>query len=524
MLVHGEGELLVPAHLNFGKYVLDRLRKANPDRLCFRNCTRDDQLTYAQFTQHAVRVASALAQRVVRGDTVAVMGEPRATQLPTGLGIILAGATCTPIPFDCGTAILTHKLTLTKPKYAFCTRLFWETHSDVLKKLDFIKSFICFDGVIAGTESLETFLSNVDVDIDTYEPVSVNGVTDVAFISYSSGTTGLCKGVQHTHLNSIAHSDPQWWYDFESLETLYFAGSHLCGPYGFFRAYAFLCAGKLIVNTEDLHVDLKVIQDYKVNTIPTIPFLVDELVNANTDEYDLSSLKVIVTATAPLLPSLVQAFSKKFPNVKLENLYGATEVSPITSQDASSVGTTSLGVACAGNTLKVVDVDTRAILGPNQRGEICVRSPRVMKGYLGESYNLDEEGFYMTGDLGYYDDQKHFYLLDRLKDIILSTGCTVSPGEVEAVLLEHPAVLEAAVVGKPAEKVTEKPTAFVVLRPGASATEAELVEFVDPQVAWYMRLTGGVRFISELPRNDMQKILRRQLRETLVEEAKAEGQ
>lgn len=79
---------------------------------------------------------------------VAVMGEPRATLLPTGLGIMLAGATCTPIPLDCGTAVLTHKLTLTKPKYAFCTRLFWETHSDVLKKIDFIKSFICFDGVI----------------------------------------------------------------------------------------------------------------------------------------------------------------------------------------------------------------------------------------------------------------------------------------------------------------------------------------------------------------------------------------
>ncbi|XP_063544269.1 uncharacterized protein LOC134752506 [Cydia strobilella] len=490
-----------------------------------RNCTRDDQLTYSQFTQHAVRVASALAQRVVRGDTVAVMGEPRATLLPTGLGVIMAGATCTPIALDCGTAVLTHKLTLTKPKYAFCSRLFWEKHSDVLKKLDFIKSFICFDGVIAGIESLKTFSSNVDVDINTYEPVSVNGATDVALILYSSGTTGLSKGVQHTHLNFIAHcAEPRWWYDFESLETLYFPGSNLCGAYGIFRAYPFLCAGKTIVNTEDMHVDLKVIQDYKVNTIPVIPNLVEELVNANTDEYDLSSLKVIMTAAAPLQPSLLEAFSKKFPNVQLQNLYGATEVSPITTQDATSVGTTSLGVACAGNTLKVVDVDTRAILGPNQRGEICVRSPRVMKGYIGVTSPIDEEGFYLTGDLGYYDDQKHFYILDRLKDIIVSIGYKVSPGEVEVVLLEHPAVLEAAVVGKPAEKVTEKPTAFVVLRPGASATEAELVEFVNPQVAWYMRLTGGIRFLSELPRHDLQKIMRRQLKEILVEEAKAEGQ
>ncbi|XP_063369873.1 luciferin 4-monooxygenase-like [Cydia amplana] len=576
-MIRGEGEVLVPAHLNFGRFVLDRLRRARPDQTCLRNCTSGEQLTFSEFTQYAVRLGAALAQLGVgRGDTLVVGGEPRVTFMAAGLAAVLTGAAYTPIPLTCGPAILTHELNLTKPKYFLCTPLFWEAHSTTLKSLDFIKTFICFDDVEDIELSVQELVSSQShVDVDTFEPAVVNG-DDVAVVLYSSGTTGMSKGVVLTHLSCIARCDSKGWYGFDSLQTVYFAGDTQNGSYGIFPVYTFWCGGKTVVYSED-DVDLKIIQDYKVDVMPTVPAFAEELLNSKV-EYDLSSLKIIYTGAAPLHLSTAKAFKERqvfftppirkrafssllggikvalflparrdqevfsdiififnpcvimekycrYPNIELLNIYGTTEAYMITTQGPSPIGTTTIGVAAPGVSIKVVDTETRATLGPNQRGEICVRSPFLMKGYLGATAGylgatagyLDEQGFYLTGDLGYYDEQRKFYLEGRLHDIIHHhLGYKVSPLELEEVLLGHPAVREAGVVGLVVEGGGERPAAAVVLRPGASTTEAELQDYVDSKVTWYMKLSGGVRFVSELPRNAQQKILRRTLKEMLA--------
>ncbi|XP_028026049.1 luciferin 4-monooxygenase-like [Bombyx mandarina] len=143
-----------------------------------------------------------------------------------------------------------------------------------------------------------------------------------------------------------------------------------------------------------------------------------------------------------------------------------------------------------------------------------------MKGYIGvdPSIYLDEEGFFKTGDLGYYDEDKYFYIVDRLKEIISYKGDQVPPTELETVLLLHPAVKEVGVVGKPHPEDYELPTAFIVKRPGFNVTEQELIDFVVAEVPPYMELKGGIRFINELPRNPRGKILRRTLRDMLLKE------
>ncbi|XP_063629229.1 luciferin 4-monooxygenase-like [Cydia splendana] len=309
-MIHGEGEVLVPAHVNFGRFVLDRLRRANPDQTCLRNCTSGEQLTFREFTQYAVRLGAALAQLGVgRGDTVALGGEPRVTFMATGLAVVVTGAAYTPIPLSCGSAILTHKLKLTKPKYFICTRLFWEAHSTTLKSLDFVKTFICFDNIEDIKLSVQELVSSQShVDVDKFEPAVVNG-DDVAVVLYSSGTTGMSKGVVITHLSCIARCDTQGWYGFDSLQTAYFAGDDQCGSYGIFPVYTFWCAGKTMVYSEDV-VDLKIIQDYKVDVMPTVPAFAEELLNSKV-EYDLSSLKIIYTGTAPLHLSTAKAFKER---------------------------------------------------------------------------------------------------------------------------------------------------------------------------------------------------------------------
>ncbi|XP_048001008.1 luciferin 4-monooxygenase-like isoform X2 [Leguminivora glycinivorella] len=457
-MIHGEGDVMVPAHLNFGRFVLDRLRRATPDHICLRNCTTGEQLTFSEFTQYAVRLGAALAQLGVgRGDTVAVGGEPRVTFMPTGLAVVLAGAAYTPIPLSCGSATLTHKLNLTKPKYFICTRQFWEAHSTTLKSLEFINTFICFDDVEDIGLSVQELVSNQShVDVDTFEPAVVNG-DDMAVVLYSSGTTGMSKGVLITHLSCIARCDAQGWYGFDSFQTAYFAGDDQCGSYGIFPVYMFWCAGKTMVYSED-DVDLKIIQDYKVDVMPTVPGFAEELLSSKV-EYDLSSLKIVYTGTAPLHLTTAKAFKERYPNIELLNIYGTTEAYLITAQGPSPIGTTTIGVATPGVTIKVVDTETRATLGPNQRGEICVKSPFLMKGYLGAtSRYLDEQGFYLTGDLGYYDEEKMFYLDGRLHDIIVHhLGYKISPLELEEVLLSHPAVREAGVVGRPGEGESSPP-------------------------------------------------------------------
>ncbi|GBP78229.1 Luciferin 4-monooxygenase [Eumeta japonica] len=167
----------------------------------------------------------------------------------------------------------------------------------------------------------------------------------------------------------------------------------------------------------------------------------------------------------------------------------------------------------------IVDVNTREPLGPRKTGEICVKGPVLMKGYIGiprEQY-LDEEGFLKTGDLGYYDEDQYLYITDRIKDIIKYEGFQVSPVELEAVLLQHSAVKEAGVVGRPDPDYGELPMAFVVKQSGAKTTEQELIEHVASQVSPYMQLRGGVKFVAGLPRNPRGKLLRRELKEMIKE-------
>lgn len=165
---------------------------------------------------------------------------------------------------------------------------------------------------------------------------------------------------------------------------------------------------------------------------------------------------------------------------------------------------------------KVVDPDTGRVCGPNEPGELCFRGRTLMKGYLGNEKatreTIDSAGWLHTGDVGYYDEHRHFYIVDRLKELIKFKGFQVAPAELEDVLMAHPAVMDVAVGAVPDAVSGELPRAFVVKRPGSSVTEKELAAFVAARVSEQKRLRGGVQFVLTVPRNANGKILRRELR------------
>ncbi|KAL4711399.1 hypothetical protein ACJJTC_016153 [Scirpophaga incertulas] len=520
--VSGDQNVKVPAHLNFGKFMLDRIRHAS-DAVALENSDTEEVMTYRELTQFAVNLATLLCKLGVSvGDVVAIGSERRNEFVATILGIVFSGATYTPYDLKSGRAVLRHKIELTKPSYFICSNQFWLKNGNFLRNFHCIKTFLTLDDdideIIIPLKSL-----NKNIDVDLFEPVEVRGGNDLAVILYSSGTTGMPKGVQLTHLNCILNSLPDD-FNIDSLQTMFLYGEWYHN-YDTFMTYKFLAMGKRIVylNCTTPELFLKCVQDKKIDIAMIIPSLVGRLSKLdNLDKFNLDTLKFIYSRSSPLHVKTIENLRKRIPKLKvILQGYGMTEAGELTSETWGFKGPKpgSVGMASPGITLKIVDPETRVVLGPNQRGEICLKGPVFMKGYIGvdPSTYLDTDGFFKTGDLGYYDEDRYFYIVDRMKEIITFDGIQIAPLELETILLSHPAVKEAGVVGKSVLYFGEVPTAFVVKMAGCDVTEEELIDYVASEVSPEMQLRGGVFFIKELPRNPRGKLLRKELKEMLNE-------
>ncbi|XP_045767875.1 4-coumarate--CoA ligase 1-like isoform X2 [Maniola jurtina] len=521
--VFGEKNVMVPVHLNFGKYVLDRLRRME-NKVALVNGTTGEELTIRQLLQYSVNLATSLTQLGIgKGDVIAVGSDKRITFLPNVLGVLLTGATCTPYYLDNGKAPFQHKLSVAKPTHVICSKLFWERYEEILNSCGSIKSYFALDGYPQNAITVQSLVAK-DIDIERFEPARGVGQVDTALILYSSGTTGLAKGVCLTHLNCIMSSLPDNYKDEWNIQTGFVYGDWFHN-YDIFMTYRLLLSGKKVVYVNDVTIlnMLKCIEKYQVNITMILPYMLNLINKEETlEKFDLDSLKIIYSRSAPLHKNTIEQVKKRLP--KLQNIlqgYGMTECGEPTSEIWADEGPRpgSIGKATPGIIIKIVDLKTNLTLGPNQTGEIRLSGPMFMKEYIeiNSSTYLDDEDFFKTGDVGYYDDDKYFYIVDRIKDIIICKGKKIAPIQLENLLQTHQNVLEAAVIGKPDPVSGEIPMAFVVMKPGSNITEQELVDYVAAEVREHMQLAGGVRFIDELPRSPRGKVLRRQLREMINE-------
>ncbi|CAG4945389.1 unnamed protein product [Colias eurytheme] len=521
LYVYGDQNIQVPAHLHFGKYILDRLKHVR-DTVALVNAESGEQITYKELTQRAVNLASELMKLGVgRGDIVALGTEKRNEIAPTVLAVLLTGAAYTTYDLQNGKSTLKHKVSVAQPNYFIYSKLFYEKYKDIISTSETIKICMTFDDEIKNIPCIETFM-NSHVEIKDFEPAEVKGQIDKALIFYSSGTTGLPKGVCFTHLNCILNIIP-YNLDYGSLQKFYICGEWY-HSYDTFSMYKYLSLGKTIVYVTNVTAEnlLKSINQYQVDMAMLYPSIIDAVCKVcDTDHYS-ESLKVLYSVAAPLHPRTIENIKKRFPNLKeVFQGYGMTECGDITSENWGKKGpkSGSVGVASPGIVIKVSDPTTGRTLGPNERGEIRVKG-LVMNGYIGidPSTYLDEDGFLKTGDLGFYDDDKYFYIVDRIKEILRYDGEQVSPLELETILQLHPDVLEVVVVGKHSQELGDMPTAFVVTVPGSKVTEQELINFMVGEVPPFMHLSGGVKFVSKLPKNPRGKILRRELGKLLNNE------
>ncbi len=234
------------------------------------------------------------------------------------------------------------------------------------------------------------------------------------------------------------------------------------------------------------------------------------------EHYDLSSLRIVFSGAAPLSAELAEEAAVRL-GVEVVQGYGLTETSPVThATPPGGYKPGSSGVTISNTEVRVVDTETGADLGVDEDGEIWIRGPQVMMGYLNRpeatSITIDEDGWLHTGDIGHIDADDHLYIVDRLKELIKYKGFQVPPAELEALLLTHPDVADAAVIGVPDLEAGELPKAFVVLKPGHEATPGALMEFVAGHVAHYKQIRM-VELVAEIPKSASGKILRRLLRD-----------
>ena len=234
------------------------------------------------------------------------------------------------------------------------------------------------------------------------------------------------------------------------------------------------------------------------------------------DNYDLSKLEQVFSGAAPLSAELALEAGARI-DCEVVQGYGMTELSPVshlTPRGAFKPG--SVGVTAPNTELLIVDPATGEPLGIDLDGEIWVRGPQVMKGYLNNpaatANTIDDDGWLHTGDIGHVDADGHVFVVDRLKELIKYKGFQVPPAELEALLLTHPAVADAAVIGVADDEAGEIPVGFVALKPGQEATEADIIAFVAERVATYKQIRK-VNFVETIPKSASGKILRRVLRD-----------
>jgi acyl-CoA synthetase (AMP-forming)/AMP-acid ligase II len=341
----------------------------------------------------------------------------------------------------------------------------------------------------------------------------------ILVLPFSSGTTGLPKGVMLTHRNLVANVDQL------SAQRPIAPGEWTVGFLPFFHIYGltvlanfYLASGGGVVTMPrfDLELFLGLCQEHRVPQVFVVPPVVLALAkHPLVDRYDLSALRYLFSGAAPLGASLAEAAARRL-SVACEQGYGMTEMSPVSHCSQSGKGRPgSVGPPVPGTECRIVDPLTMTDVPPGEEGELWVRGPQVMKGYLNNPQatadTLLPDGWLRTGDIGAFDEGGHLYIRDRLKELIKMKAFQVAPAELEAVLVAHPDIADAAVVGEPDEEAGEIPVAYLVAAGDRRLTLDEIDAWFEGKLAHYKRVRR-VDYIDAIPKSASGKILRRLLR------------
>ena len=460
----------------------------------------------------AQRAASRLANALHRlgigpGDRVVVMLPNCPEVLQAYAAVLKLGAVIVPVIFLLNPSEVRHILTDSGAKLAF-------TSLELLPKLEgFGGTTVLVGGEAPGTLGYEELVAR---EADTFATVE-RADREVAVLLYTSGTTGRPKGVALSHDNLASNARAAASLHELDRAAWGLAVLPLSHSYGLtvMNAGNILGTRAVLLRWFNPEAVLEAIASFHVQSMSAVPTMLVYLLHyPDADRFDTSSMRVWGSGAAPLPIEIIEPFERKFGGRILEG-YGLTEASPVVSAHRLSGVRKpgSVGQPIPGVEVRILDDDDRE-LPADEVGEVCVRGPNVMLGYYGlpdETERTLRKGWLHTGDVGKLDADGFLYIVERKKDLIIRGGFNVYPREVEEVLYAHSKVAEAAVVGMRDPLMGEDVLAFVALKPGAAATEDEIVTFCQERLARY-KCPKQVRFVDALPKNPVGKILRKELR------------
>ncbi|OBZ91830.1 putative 4-coumarate--CoA ligase 1 [Choanephora cucurbitarum] len=354
----------------------------------------------------------------------------------------------------------------------------------------------------------------------------------VAYLCFSSGTTGKSKGVMTTHTNIISNVLQYYAMDHPFVNG---QKDRMIGVLPFFHIFGltvllhvalYLGVPVYVMSRFELTQFCETVQNSKITFTCLVPPIILLLAkHPIVDQYDLSSLRQVICGAAPLSAELQALVNLRLPKMIVKQGYGLTETSPVAVLEPSDrVIPGSIGILVPNMTAKIVNEEGQEVK-QGERGELWLKGPNVMKGYINNPEAtadcIDQEGYFHTGDVAVQDEKGHFYIVDRIKELIKYKGFQVPPAELEAVLLGSPLVDDCAVIGVyDHEQATELPRGYIVLKSGVPATketEEVIKKFVADHVVYYKQLRSVV-FVQEIPKSPAGKILRRILRDAAAQE------
>ena len=512
------------SNVNIGN-LLTSSAEARPDNLA--TVCGDQAVTYRQFDSRVNRLANALRTLDVQPrENVAILMVNCPQMLEVMFAAFKAGCGAVPINFRLHPNESAYIIDNSQASVLFVTTDFVDQVDQIREQIPHIRSVIT-----VGSPSSSDLLDYEPVlaaESDSFEAFTAKP-DDVAWLFYTSGTTGVPKGAMLTHRNLWGMTD-RFFSDVHphcgDAEAVLHAAplSHGSGLYGLPNVgraakHVFLESASF-----DPDIVLETIESQRVTNFFAAPAMINRLVQCPAmDRVDVSSIEALVYGGAPMMVEDLQRAIARFPN--MVQIYGLGET-PMTitslsqrdhvlhGSEAQTKRLASAGIRRSNVEVEVVDGND-TFLSNGQMGEIVTRSDVMTKGYWRDEQATATTlrmGWLHTGDLGYFDEDGYLFLMDRSKDMIISGGENIYPREIEEVLIQHQAVREVAVIGVPDQEWGEAIKAVIALVPGVAATETELIEFCKSRIASYKK-PKSVDFIDELPKNNYGKIVKRELRE-----------